>query len=220
MKYYISICIVILFVNVGFAQENKISLETRIGVSTIFNSPALSPNIKENIGVVILRSIPIKKNLYIQTGLGYDLSGYRYSEDWDIVESTGSYTTKISKHYLTIPINLKISGIGKKQESSFQVGLFYSYMVAQIAKTKGYIDWRDERPDTDLNNWENDTDVLPKRDRHDFGIEIGFSKKILSIESFNLELGGYSKVGLLPTQANPGSLNISGGLSILLIRKK
>jgi hypothetical protein len=136
------------------------------------------------------------------------------------VESTGSYTTKVSKHYLTVPINLKISGLGKKQNSNFKVGVFYSFMIAQIAKTNGYIHHRDTRPDTDLKEWENDTDQLPIRDRHDVGIEISYSKKILSFNSINIKLGGYGKVGFMQTIANPGSRNISTGLSIILKKEK
>lgn len=199
----------------GYSQKISLGLESFIGVSNNYNT-AVDTGFRESYGLTLLSTFPLKNNIFLRTGLGFDKNGYTYELSDSGQEGTIESKGKITHNYFLIPLYIKFSSIGKDGKISIVSGLYYSYMLSEIEKRVGYATFTDGRDREDWDTKENVTDKILNLGRNDIGINLEVDREMMSKGGFVIDLGLYSKIGFLSAIKPDYGKNYSFGSKLVV----
>ncbi len=196
------ILLFLIFVITSFAQKINYKLEAGYNSSNVVingNKP-FDREPGPNGGMTI--DIPLKKNIFCQTGLVYSHKGYKYEGVYyDLFGTLIRDKSSINLHYLSLPV---LVGYSLKDRWHFFLGPQLSYLLAGRNKLK---DGGSTSPDY--------------YHKFDFGAMIGTEYKLFKqlgvYAGYDYGISKFMKTALFDSSGNPtGYKNVGSNRTIFL----
>lgn len=195
----------------GFSQRKIIGLKAIGGLSNASNAPVES-DVVANYGITFTGAFRMNKYLYFNPGIGFEKNGYKFIRTDINPDSRTELDVTMTHNYVTIPVHLLYTGLGKYRRIAIEGGFYYSYLLSMFEKIDGY--YSDDDGVTKYDSKKNLIGSKENINRHDLGVNLEINYELISSRNNKLELGIYGRTGFLATIEPDFSKNYSFGIKL------
>ena len=211
MKLILTIISILILSTPGFSQRKIIGLKAFGGLSNASNAP-IESNVVANYGITFTGAFRMTKHLYFNPGIGFEKNGYQFKRTDINPDSKMELDVTMTHNYVTVPVQLLCTGLGKYRRIAFEGGFYYSYLLSMFENVDGY------RSDDDgvikYNSKENLIDSKENISRNDLGVNFEINYEVISSRKNKLEFGLYGRTGFIATIEPGFSKNYSIGIKL------